>query len=402
VANVKALMLIVDEDPVSKTVLRAVAESLACDHVEAGSLEGLREILAVSRPAIAVLALDSCDVDCLAMLRELSGAPVPPATLLLGAVHSRVYAGARRAAESRGLKVIGFAQRPLEAGVVEQLLAPYLGSTPAIPLDELERAITERELLIEYLPKIDIRGRAKKLQGVEALVRWQHPRRGLLYPRHFLRSVENHDLMIRFTDFVMAEAVGQASQWRARGMALEMGINLSSKLIRDRDFPERLAMLLREHDLPAQQIVFDIAEQTSVEAMDLLLDVFTRLRILGVGLCLDNFGTGMSSLTELYRMPFSEIKVDQTLINDVNREQGAMRVVEAIANLAHTLELPVCATGIESRETFEFLKSAGFDMGQGRFFSGPVKPAVIEQLADTWLCSEATSTGHWRVMRSRA
>jgi EAL domain-containing protein (putative c-di-GMP-specific phosphodiesterase class I) len=395
------LLLILDKDPKSLCVLRTVAERLGCDHVEADSADGLRDILSGRRPTIAVLAVDGFDAGGLAMLRVLALEVAQPATLLIGTVHARVLAGARRAAESQGLRVIGVATRPLDPDAIEQLLMPHLTNAPPITLGELERALTEHELTLEYLPKIDIRATVLKMQGVEALVRWQHPRRGLLYPHHFLGPMEHHGLMARLTDFVLTEAVRQASQWRARGLPLEMVVNLSPKLVTDREFPERVAVLLRENEVPAQQLVLDMTEASSLDSRDLMLDVLTRLRILGVGLSLDNFGTGVSSLTELYRMPFSEIKVDQALIADVAREREAMLIVQAIANLAHTLEIEVCAEGIETHEMLGFVRSYGFDTAQGRFFSGPVKPAQIERLAGTWPCSEAAATGRWRVMRSR-
>ena len=394
------LLLILDNDPKSLGVFRTVAEHLGCDYIAADSADGLRDILAGRRPTMAVLAVDGSNVDGLAMLRVLALEAAQPATLLIGAVHARVLAGARRAAESQGIRVIGVAARPLDPIAIEQLLMPYLTGAPPIALGELERALTEHELILEYLPKIDIRATVPKMQGVEALVRWQHPRRGLLYPRHFLGSVEDHDLMVRLTDFVMTEAVRQASQWRARGLPLEMVVNLSPNLVTDREFPERVAVLLRENEVPAQQLVFDVSEAASLDARDLMLDVFTRLRILGVGLSLDNFGTGVSSLTELYRTPFSELKVDHTLIADVAREREAMLIVQAIAKLAHTLELEVCAVGVETRETLGFLQSNGFDSAQGQFFSGAVKPSEIERLVGTLPCSEAASTGRWRVMKS--
>jgi len=398
--NADDLLLILDRDPKSLCVLRTVAERLGCDYVEADSADGLQDILAGRRPTMAVLAVDGSNVDGLAMLRVLALEAAQPATLLIGAVHARVLAGARRAAESQGIRVIGVATRPLDPVAIGQLLMPHLTGAPPIALGELERALTEHELTLEYLPKIDIRAAVPKMQGVEALVRWQHPSRGLLYPRHFLGAIEDHDLMARLTDFVMTDAVRQASQWRARGLPLEMVVNLSPKLVTDREFPERVAVLLRENEVPPQQLVLDVTEATSLDARDLMLDVFTRLRILGVGLSLDNFGTGVSSLTELYRMPFSELKVDHALIADVAREREAMLIVQAIAKLAHTLELEVCAGGVETREMLGFVQSNGFDSVQGRFFSGPVKPAEIERLVGTLPCSEAAATGRWRVMRS--
>src|ERR1700730_1844565 len=400
--NTNDLLLILERDPKSLSVLRTVAERLGCDHVEADSADALPDILSHRRPTIAVLAVDGSDADGLAMLRVLAHEVTQPATLLIGAVHARVLAGARKTAEAQGLRVIGVATRPLDPVAIELLLMPHLKNAPPIALGELERALTEHELILEYLPKIDIRTGELKMQAVEALVRWQHPRRGLLYPRHFLGPMEDHHLMARLTDFVMTEAVRQAGQWRALGLPLEMVVNLSPKLITDREFPERIAVLLRESEVPAQQLILDVTEASSIEARDLMLDVFTRLRILRAGLTLDNFGTGVSSLTELYRLPFSEIKVDHTLIADVVRVREALLIVQAIANLAHTLELVACAGGVESREVLGFLRSAGFDTAQGRFFSAPVKPAGIERLVGTWPCSEAAATGHWRVMRSRS
>lgn len=397
----KDLLLILDTDSKSLGTLRAVAASLGCERVEADSAQSLQAILATCHPTMAVLAMDSFDVDGLAMLRILAQEGALPATLLIGTVHARVLAGARRTAESHGLQVIGVATRPLSALGIEQLLMPYLKDAPPIPLGELECALTEHELILEYLPKIDIRSPEPRMQGVEALVRWQHPRRGLLYPGHFLGAMEDHDLMARLTDFVMTEAVRQASQWRGLGLPLEMAVNLSPKLIRDRDFPGRVAVLLQEYDVPAVQLVFDVTEASSIEDGGLMLDVFTRLRILGVGLSLDNFGTGVSSLTEIYRMPFSEIKVDRALIADVMREREAMLIVQAIANLAHTLELVVCAEGIESIELLDFARTANFDTAQGLYFSGAVKPAEIERLVHTWPCSEPAATGLWRMMQPR-
>jgi EAL domain-containing protein (putative c-di-GMP-specific phosphodiesterase class I) len=275
----------------------------------------------------------------------------------------------------------------------------HLTALPPIAKQELERALIEHELILQYEPKVAISSESLKIQGVEALVRWRHPRRGLLLPKHFLRAMEDHGLMMGLTDFVMTEAVRQATQWRVRGLSLEMVVNLSPQLVKDRAFPERLAMLLREHDLPADQLVFDVIEAPDTEGRNLMLDVFTRLRILGIGLSLDNFGTGLSSLTELYRMPYSEIKVDHSLLADVPYERDAQLIVRAIADLAHTLELTVCAAGVETRDMLEFVRTAGFDSAQGRIFGGSMSGADIERLVIGWPHSAPAATGTWRALR---
>jgi CheY-like chemotaxis protein len=167
--NTNDLLLILDNDPQSLCVFRTVAEHLGCDHIAADSADGLRDILAGRRPTIAVLAVDGSNVDGLAMLRVLALEAAQPATLLIGAVHARVLAGARRAAESQGIRVVGVAARPLDPVAIEQLLMPHLTGGPPIALGELERALTEHELILEYLPKIDIRTSVPKCK---ALRRW--------------------------------------------------------------------------------------------------------------------------------------------------------------------------------------------------------------------------------------
>jgi EAL domain-containing protein (putative c-di-GMP-specific phosphodiesterase class I) len=393
------LLLILEPDPASQDVLNAVAGRLGCERVSTDSLKALHELLSARRPTIVVIAVDGVDGDFLAHFQTLAQHGARPATLLVGDVSSRVLAGAKRLAESRGLRVIGIAGRPLDGIAIEQLLTPFLMAAPPIPREELEQALVDHELFLLYQPKLIIASAVPKIQGVEALIRWQHPRRGLLQPRHFLGAVEEYDLMAPLTDFVMTEAVRQAGVWQTKGLGLEMVINLSPRLVRDRDFPERLATLLRESEFPPEQLTLDVTESTSSQDRSLMLDVFTRLRVLGVGLSLDNFGTGLSSLTELYRLPFSEIKVDHSLIADVVREREAQLIVQAIANLGHTLQLGVCAEGVETRQTLEFIRFIGFDTAQGRFFAEPAHGGEIERIVQAWPSSGPAATGSWQALK---
>ena len=394
------VMLIMERDAESLRTLTAVADVLGCDLIQADSLETLLQVLAVNRPTVAVLAVDSIESSGLGIFQALADSSTPPATYLVGSVDARVLASIKRAAETRGLKVVGVGGRPLNAVALEKLFAPHLTTPPPVARQELEQALAHNELSLQYQPKIALTAAGLRIQGIEALVRWQHPRKGLLHPRHFLHAIEEHDLLAALTDFVMTDAIRQAGRWRSGGLDLELVINLSPRLVRDRGFPERLARLLLEYEFPPERLVLDVTEASAAVDRDLMFDVFTRLRILGVGLSLDNFGTGLSSLTELYRMPYSEIKVDRSLIADVPREREAQLIVRAIADLAHTLQLTVCAEGVETRAMLEFARSAGFDTAQGHFFSGPVPAGEIEQLVRAWPGLGESATGRWRGMQT--
>jgi EAL domain-containing protein (putative c-di-GMP-specific phosphodiesterase class I) len=391
------VLLILDRDPVSLSALLQVASDLGCDVIEADSLDGLRNLLLVRVPTMIALSVDHSIGNDTEVVDILAALPDQPATLLIGSVRPRVLASAARSAEAHGLRIVATTHRPLDVNATARLLAPHLRTLPPIDKREFERAFSEFELTLQYQPKLAIGGDAPRIQAVEALVRWHHPRRGVLHPAAFLGAVELHGQMTRLTDYVLAEALRQAGQWSEHGLVPEMIVNLSPRLVRDRGFPDRLALLLRENAVPPNRFSLDVTEAAESADRDLMLEVFTRLRILGVGLCLDNFGSGLSSLTDLYRMPFSEIKIDHTLIADVVREKEAQLIVGAIADLAHTLRLNVCAAGVETREVHEYLRGAGFDMAQGNYYSAPLEAGEVESLMRSWPRADSRASGRWRL-----
>lgn len=390
------LALIVERDADSLAVLRTVLEQLGCERIEGDSAAELSAILAIRSPTIALLALDTMEADGLAALKLLAAQGLRPATVLIGSVPDRVLASARRAAYSMGIPVVGTCTRPLHEAHLEQLLLSHITTMPLPSREELEQALSEHELILKYQPKVSLAEGRLRVCGAEALVRWRHPRRGTLQPRHFLSAFENYELAGALTDFVMTEAIRQAGLWRACGLDLELVINLTPRLVRDRAFPARMSSVLKEHEVPPNRIVLDLTEATSGDDRDLLIDVFTRLRILGMGLSLDNFGTGLSSLTDLYRMPFSEIKVDSALIREAANEREAQIIVKAIADLAHALGLSVCAEGVESRAILEFVLATHFDSAQGRLFCGPADASDVEKLVANWPAAVLPGIGTWQ------
>jgi EAL domain-containing protein (putative c-di-GMP-specific phosphodiesterase class I)/CheY-like chemotaxis protein len=396
------LMLICEPDPVTAAALHHVAERLGCDRVEIDSAENLEALLAVRQPTLAVLAVDGQAQDGLNLLQILARRNARPATLLIGSQDERVLAGVQRFAAARNLHVIATRRRPLDECEIERLLLAHVKAPLPIARAELEHAFAEHEFLLQYQPKVSLGPGGMHIVGVEALVRWRHPRRGVLLPRNFLLAVEQHDLLTQLTDVVITEAIRQAGAWFTQGIRLQVALNLSPRLVQDRDFPARLAALLSEQDLATSQIMLDVTETAGIPDQELIQDVFTRLRMMGVGLSLDNFGTGVSSLSELYRTPFSEVKIDGRLLQDATHDHDAELIVRAVVSLAHQLRLTVCAEGVETAQGLEFVRSAGFDTAQGRLFSGPVAPRQIEELLGELAQSRTAGTGVWRALRSRA
>lgn len=378
------LILAVDGDEYTLGRVRQFVGQLGCELVEAATTEEIAQIVSLRTPRVAIVAIDAQLSDGLAVLEALSAHIQHLKVLLVGEVDRRVMAGACRIAAAHGLQVIGSIDRQFDSAELTSLLGPHVHAQRALRLDDLERALEEQQFLLHYQPKAVFGSDGLTIQGVEALVRWEHPQHGLLYPADFLPLMDTHDLLARLTDFVMASALRQAGLWHQEGLKLQLALNLSPGLVRDRQFPERIGALLQEYGVAPESVVIDVLEDPTVHDSALVLDVFTRLRILGVGLCLDNFGTGSSSLTQLFRMPYTELKVDGSLIGEILREPGASKMLEAIVMLAHTLGLTVCAEGVESRSALEILRGAGFDALQGRAICDSASIKQIEQVIRAW------------------
>jgi diguanylate cyclase len=247
---------------------------------------------------------------------------------------------------------------------------------------DLCRALDEQELTLHYQPKLTAGGSPMVTQ-VEALVRWNHPQLGLLLPGQFLPLADAAGLMTEITDFTITEAIQQYALWRDRGIDIPVAVNLASTLIKDERFPDRLMSSLRQFDVPPTRLTLEVKEMEKLSDRALCLEAFTRLRAAGVGLALDNYGSGLSSITELYRMPFTEVKIDGALIADASRDENAGIVMRAIVRLAHELFMVVTAEGVETDLHLDHAVFSECDFAQGTLLCGPRSPAELEHfLAD--------------------
>lgn len=337
--------------------------------------------LAVPAPLAIVLDLEASSVDAVDVVNLLADLKVDSRIVLLTGGDLRKLTNAKRAAATLGLEVVGTLERPMMMNALSRLLSRHAAESAPIGADELKRAVQAEELLLHYQPILARAGQQWRVYGAEALVRWQHPDRGLLYPGQFLKVAESSGLMGEITDYVITAAVRQTGAWESCGLDLKVAINLAPSLVRDAGFVNRFMGVLREYDVSPERVTLEVIEAVSLQDRELVHDVLSRLRMRGVSLSLDDFGTGYSSLTELCRLPFNEIKIDRTLIHDVPDKREASTIAGAIVELAHRLSMRVCAEGVETDEAFEFLKAAGCDSMQGVLFAPPLDAGEVETFA---------------------
>jgi EAL domain-containing protein (putative c-di-GMP-specific phosphodiesterase class I) len=372
------VVIVADDHPFLDTA-HGPSAAIVQEWQVANTLDRLAELV-IPAPLAVVIDLEAPGLDPVDALSLIESTRVATRIVLLTGTDLRKLANAKRVAETLSLEVAGTLERPLMMSALSRLLARHAESR-AITAEELQRGLREHELLLHYQPIFSRHAGAWRIRSAEALVRWQHPGRGLLYPGQFLKLAEASGLLGELTDFVFADALRQAGRWEAQGLELAVDINLAPGLVRDSGFLERFMRTLQEYEVSPERITLEVIEAASLQDRELVRDVLTRLRLHGVGLSLDDFGTGYSSLTELCRLPFSEIKIDCTLIHDVPDSRQASTVVSAIIDLAHRLSIRVCAEGVETEQAFDFLKDAGCDSVQGVLFAAAMPAGDVEQLA---------------------
>jgi len=250
-------------------------------------------------------------------------------------------------------------------------------------MSELRRAIATGQLLLHYQPKVAVA--TARLQGVEALVRWPHPERGLIPPAEFIPMAEQTGVIEPLTRWVLDTALGQARVWRDQGLALPVAVNLSARLLQDPGVVDTIVGLLDAWRLDASWLEIEITESAVMADPAGALAILTRLHDQGIQLSIDDFGTGYSSLAYLRRLPVDTIKIDQSFVRELAVNGDDAAIARAIVNLGHTLGLGVVAEGVEDDVTWARLTALGCDVAQGYHIGRPIPAEEVQPWVDQWV-----------------
>jgi diguanylate cyclase (GGDEF)-like protein len=244
--------------------------------------------------------------------------------------------------------------------------------------NELRAALENNQFVLHYQPKVDMRG--GHVTGMEALVRWQHPRKGMIQPSDFIPLAEETGLIVPLGNWVLQEACLQTRAWQERGIAnLVVAVNISGVQFRQRDLVKNVARALEWSGLEARYLELEITESVVMENAAEAIVMLEELHQMGVGLSIDDFGTGYSSLNYLKRFPIDKLKIDQSFIRDISADTDDAAIVQAIIAMAHGLRLKVVAEGVESEGQLDFLRALDNDEYQGFLFSKPLPAREMER-----------------------
>jgi diguanylate cyclase (GGDEF)-like protein len=242
-------------------------------------------------------------------------------------------------------------------------------------LGEVRPALERGEFTLFYQPKLDLS--SGQVTGVEALLRWRHPQRGMVPPLEFIALIEQTALVGPVTQHVIDLALRQSSKWRAAGLDLGMSVNLSARNLHDRELPAQIEALLRSHAVPPTALTVEVTESAAMADPDTAIGVLEALRVQGIGVSIDDFGSGHASIAYLATLPVSELKIDRSFVTDMCQSPRDEAIVRTTIDLARHLELNVVAEGIETAEVRKRLATMGCHTGQGYLISRPAPAAEL-------------------------
>jgi len=240
---------------------------------------------------------------------------------------------------------------------------------------ELRRAIQQKELSLYFQPKVDLR--SGEITAAEALLRWEHPEKGMIMPDDFILLAERTGLIRILTHYVLEQAIQYCAEWKREGIEINVAVNLSARNAQDESIPGQVAELLNHYQVSAEELTLEVTETAIIGDPMRAMDVLSCLDTMGVHLSIDDFGSGYTSLSHLSQMPVDEIKIDQTFVSDMLINPGHEAIVHSIIDLAHDMGHRVVAEGVEDQQTYDRLASLDCDMIQGFLICKPIAATVF-------------------------
>jgi EAL domain-containing protein (putative c-di-GMP-specific phosphodiesterase class I)/ActR/RegA family two-component response regulator len=393
-------VVILDDDPLVGQTFEMMVRREGMSPVSFTEPEPFFQALERLAPKFLILDLLMPSMDGVDVIQKLAERSCPASIILASGVDQRVLGAAKRAAVELGLDILGALTKPVRPSELHALFSHRIdtqgperrgaSSKHAAPVGEaeLKQALTERQFVLAYQPKVDCR--TGGLAGFEALVRWQHPERGLVMPDQFIGLAEGSGLI----DALTLQIFEQGVEWlatTAAGSDLHLAMNVSAASLGKVDLARSLGQLCEHHGLASSRITLELTETAAMRDPTASLTLLTQLRMRGFSLSIDDFGSGYSSMVQLVRLPFSEMKIDRSFVMTALRSPESRAVVQCIASLARGLRLKVTAEGVEDLGVVPLLRDSGCHYAQGFAIARPMPAAGVAQWHQDWKARAAAA-----------
>lgn len=391
--NIAALRFLVVEDrDFQRGLLKRVLTSLGAAQVHEAR-DGLAAMNFMRDDPqavdIVITDLDMPGMDGMEFIRHLGEARLRVSIIVASALEQPLLASIATMARAYGVRLLGVVEKPLNPGHLHELLllhaaaqASPTGTDTAgneFALQEIVAGLKAGEFEPFFQPKIaPLTGR---IEGAEALARWRHPQLGIVAPAAFVPLLENNGLIDELTWMMLTASARACASWRSAGLDAGVSVNLSLKSLADTHHADHIIELVRSQGLEPRYVVLEVTESAATTDLGRVLENLSRLRMKGFGLSIDDYGTGYSSMQQLTRIAFTELKVDQSFVINAATQESSAVILESSLDMARKLGIKAVAEGVETRDDLDLLRRLGCDLVQGYFFARPMAGGAFEAWA---------------------
>ncbi len=386
-------ILMVDDDPFMLKTQSAVLQSMGYGMVgTAGNAAGALARLAKAPGLVDVIICDlhMPGMDGIEFLQRMRETSFCGGVIILSGEGSHMMHAVQKLLEGSRFQILGALEKPASRASLHSLLESWkpfsvptaAGPTLAFAGSDLHAAIQNRELVLHYQPRVDLR--TAELIGMEALVRWQHPTYGLVFPDNFIGIAEDCGAIDSLTSWVFDEAFGQLAQWHANGMHIQMSVNVSMDNLRQPDFAKYVTELVQTAGVAQQDVTLEITESRLMAPLPMPLETLVRLRLQRFRLSIDDFGTGHSSLAQLRDIPFTELKIDRGFVSGARQNELIRPMLDSSISIAKRLNMQSVAEGVETEDDWHLVRELECDFAQGYFIGKPMAKDKVSEWAAHW------------------
>ncbi|MEP7068160.1 MAG: EAL domain-containing response regulator [Usitatibacter sp.] len=375
--------LVVEDHGFQRWALSRLLTELGAKHVVcAADGDTALEIFRESRPPVDIIVsdLDMPGMDGMEFLRHVGEAGAPASVILASGLERSLIASVGAMVTAYGVALLGKIEKPTTAAKLAAIIANHkpldadwgrARAAPRFSLDEIALGLKRGEFEPYFQPKMELA--TGRIVGAEALARWRHPERGLVGPECFIQAMEDGGLIDELTFAILNRAAQCCRLWRNAGVDATMSVNLSLRSLADFSIADGMMRIVSTNGLEPRHVIFEVTESATVANLGTELENLTRLRVRGFGLAIDDYGTGYSSMQQLSRIAFTELKIDPTFVKHAAEGRANMAMLESCLEMAYKLGIVAVAEGVENLAALELLKSLGCEQAQGHFIARPME-----------------------------
>lgn len=383
--------LVVEDDDFQRQTLVDMLLSLGAKSVQqAGDGKQALAVLRAESPQpvdIVLSDLEMPEMDGMECFRHIGNFHVDVSLIIMSALDAALITSVEKMARAYGLRLLGAIEKPLTRARLQTLIErhgsfrpkadPVSVSRPDFTLEEIMNGLKNDQFEPFFQPKVDVA--TGRIVGAEALARWLHPTYGVIAPCAFIDSLEQNGKIDDLTFIMLEKAAAAGRKLHERGRMLSLAVNISLTSLTDTTLASRIIRIIHDAEVDPSHIILEVTETAAMTEFAYALENLARLRMRGFGLSIDDYGTGYSSMQQITRIAFSELKIDQSFVKDFAENEPLRIIVQSNIELAHKLRIKCVAEGVETEKDLKALKSMGCDLAQGYFIAKPMSlPSLLD------------------------